>query len=255
MNFTLSTYKLLCSTLVENYYTILTVNEFLATHPRPKKSVVLRHDVDRQPSKALRMARLEHHNGLKATYYFRFMKDVFDEAIIKEIFLLGHEVGYHYETLSKARGNMDEAISLFEKELEAFRNVCPVHTASMHGRPLSPWDNRELWKFTRPEQFHLTGECYMSIDYDTIQYFSDTGRTWHPGKYNIRDHVHKSGTNVQISSTEDLILYLQNNKINSVCISTHPNRWSHGAFELMVSAGQDFAINQIKKILLLLRNT
>ena len=252
MNFTLNTYHHLCSTLAKNYYTNLTVNEYLTTPTRPQKTAVLRHDVDRQPSTALRMARLEQQLGMKGTYYFRFIQGVFDEGFIREIIQLGHEVGYHYETLSKCRGNMDEAIALFEIELAAFRKVCPVYTASMHGRPLSPWDNREIWKYATPQQFNLSGECYLSINYETMQYFSDTGRTWHPGKYNIRDRVQKSETNVLLSSTDELIRYLQNNKDESVCILTHPNRWSQGPFELIVSAGQDFAINQIKRILQLL---
>jgi hypothetical protein len=199
------------------------------------------------------MARLEHAQGLKATYYFRYVDGVFEPAIIKEIVRLGHEVGYHYETLSKCRGDMDKAVSLFQEELEKFRKICPVFTASMHGRPLSPWDNRDIWQRVTPGQFNLTGECYQSIDYAALQYFSDTGRTWHPGRYNIRDHVQKSGSAIVLNSTEELVRYLQGNAATNVCILTHPNRWSDGKLELALSAGMDYAVNQMKKMLLLLR--
>jgi len=253
MNFTLETYSHICNTLKENYYSILTVNEYLTTGDAPRKAAILRHDVDRRPGTALRMARQEKALGLKATYYFRYVRGVFNPDIIKEIINLGHEVGYHYETLAKCRGDIDKAILLFAEELEAFRRICTVSTASMHGRPLSPWDNRKIWQKTTPSRFNLTGECYQSLDYNKMEYFSDTGRTWDPGRYNIRDHVQKNGLSPSLSRTEELIQYLQNNQMNNVCILTHPNRWSDGRFELIFSAGIDHAINQIKKLLLQIR--
>ena len=50
---------------------------------------------------------------------------------------LGHEVGYHYEVLSKANGNYERAIKLFEQELSKFRKIVDVKTICMHGSPLS----------------------------------------------------------------------------------------------------------------------
>ena len=35
---------------------------------------------------------------------------------------LGHEIGYHYEVLSKANGDYEKAMKLFEQELSEFRN-------------------------------------------------------------------------------------------------------------------------------------
>ncbi len=253
MDFTLRTYKHICSTLRKKFYTILTVNEYLRAKTIPAKTVVLRHDVDRRPSTALRMAKLEHEEGLRSTYYFRYVKGIFDPAIIHEISALGHEVGYHYETLSKCRGNMKKAIALFKEELEAFRQICQVHTVSMHGRPLLPWDNRELWRHATLRQFDLVGECYISINYEYIQYFSDTGRTWHPGKYNIRDHVQKNAQTPLLSTTDQLIQHINNNEKNNMCILTHPNRWSKGPLEWAVSAGTDWAVNQTKRILVFIR--
>jgi hypothetical protein len=47
------------------------------------------------------MAELEHELGIQSTYYFRFPY-TFKPDIIGKIHDLGHEVGYHYEVLSKA---------------------------------------------------------------------------------------------------------------------------------------------------------
>jgi len=65
------------------------------------KLVVLRHDIDGKLGNALRMAELEHELGIQSTYYFGFPY-TFKPEIIGKIQALGHEVGYHYEVLSKA---------------------------------------------------------------------------------------------------------------------------------------------------------
>ena len=56
---------------------------------------------------ALRMAELEHELGIQSTYYFRFPY-TFKPDIIRKIQALGHEVDYHYEVLSKAKGDYEK---------------------------------------------------------------------------------------------------------------------------------------------------
>lgn len=46
-----------------------------------EKVVILRHDVDRLPGNALKMARLEHEMGVQATYYFRAVSVSWDKTI------------------------------------------------------------------------------------------------------------------------------------------------------------------------------
>ena len=159
LDFTTDMYAVLCKKIVETDYTSFTVAEYIKK--RPTNAIILRHDVDRAPATALKLARIENEYGLKATYYFRFIKSVFVASIIKEIVNLGHEVGYHYETLSKCRGNYDQAGKLFKTELEEFRKIIPVSTASMHGRPLSKWNNLDLWKQFSVNDFDLVGEAYL----------------------------------------------------------------------------------------------
>ena len=65
----------------------------------PHAFVILRHDVDARPQNSLRLARLEHTLGIQGTYYFR-IPHTFQPSIIQEIASLGHEIGYHYETMA-----------------------------------------------------------------------------------------------------------------------------------------------------------
>ena len=106
MDFTLSTYRTLIETLQQQGFSFLSLNEFISKST--ERFIILRHDVDSLPANSLRFARIEAEIGIKGTYYFRIVPESFDEKIIKEIYSLGHEVGYHYEdcvfTRQKAKG-------------------------------------------------------------------------------------------------------------------------------------------------------
>ena len=77
----------------------------------------LRHDVDLLPANSLRTAKIEHRMGLSATYYFRIVPESYDETIIREIAGLGHTIGYHYESLTTCKGNIETAYHDFCQNL------------------------------------------------------------------------------------------------------------------------------------------
>jgi hypothetical protein len=98
-DFTLSAYKQLISTLQAQGYFFQTFKGFIQN---PKEKVlILRHDIDRVPENALKMARMEINAGIKASYYFRIVKKSYDENVIRQIAEMGHEIGYNYENLSE----------------------------------------------------------------------------------------------------------------------------------------------------------
>ncbi|MCX6266812.1 MAG: hypothetical protein NTW16_05570 [Bacteroidetes bacterium] len=49
---------------------------------------------------------MEQADGIRGSYYFRVVPESYDETIIREIALLGHEIGYHYEDLTLAGGDV-----------------------------------------------------------------------------------------------------------------------------------------------------
>jgi len=97
-DFKLNIYKQLLQTLISKNYSFQTMQLFMQVPL--EKCIILRHDVDRKPENALRMAKLENELGVKATYYFRIIPKTFKPEIINKIAELGHEIGYHYECLS-----------------------------------------------------------------------------------------------------------------------------------------------------------
>jgi hypothetical protein len=100
MDFTLKTYKILMNTLSDQGFSFLTFEQFVSNPDN--KVIVLRHDVDDSPQNSLEFAKIQADLGIKGSYYFRIVAESFDEKIIKEIYELGHEIGYHYEDVSLA---------------------------------------------------------------------------------------------------------------------------------------------------------
>lgn len=246
MDWTLQKYEELCAALVSAGYRGIGISDYLRQPDLPEKIVLLRHDVDSRPAHSLKLAEIEKKHSLTATYYYRSVN--FDPATLRQMHALGHEVGYHYETLAQAKGNMTEAIALFSQELARLREHAPITSASMHGSPLHPFDNRDIWQHTTPTQFQLVGEVYLDIDYTKITYLSDTGRTWHPTRYNVRDHT-RVPSPYQLETTDDLIHLIQTQEIQHVCLLTHPERWQENRLAWRVQQGRDTVTNLVKSVI------
>ena len=124
------------------------------------------------------MAKLEHELGVSATYYFRIVQQSNKPDIIKKIAELGHEIGYHYEDLAFAKGDITLAKQTFKENLAYFRTFYPVKTVCMHGSSTSKYDNREFWKNFKLKDFNLIGEPYLTTDFNEVFYLTDTGYSW-----------------------------------------------------------------------------
>lgn len=223
MDFTLKTYKELLLCLKKLSFSFATFNEF--TNNTSGKSIYLRHDVDRLPNNALVLAKLEYSLDIKSTYYFRILNHVFQPEIIKEIKSLGHEIGYHYEDYSLAKGDIKNAVKSFEKNLSNLRDITEINTLCMHGSPLNKWDNRKIWDTIDYHAYGLTLEPYYDINYNEFFYITDTGRKWNNVNINIRDKV-KTKFKIKIKSTRHIIKLLKRGEIpNKIIINTHPHRW------------------------------
>lgn len=229
MDFTIQTYIKLLETLQHQGFVFQTFEAYLQ-NPASGKTIILRHDVDRIPANALRLAKIEYTLNVKATYFFRIVEHVWDEDIIKAIVGLGHEVAYHYEDLTITKGDFNQAILHFEKHLTNLRRFYPSKTICMHGSPMSKWDNRKLWEKYDYHDFGILGEPYFDVDYSEVFYITDTGRSWNNEDVSIRDVV-ASGFDIQIKNTRQIITMIQENKMPSkIIINTHPHRWFDPGF-------------------------
>lgn len=251
-DFTLKSYSTYLKAIKASGTPFYRFDAIMGVPEQPKSFCLVRHDVDRKPQNALAMAQLEKDLGVVSTYYFRKKPSTFKPSIIQKIEAMGHEIGYHYESLSDARGDMDKAVALFERDLAAFREIATIKTVSMHGRPLMPYDNRDIWKIEKNHQ-HLTnnlnilGEVYLDIDYSDIAYINDTGRNWTSGKSNKRDKV-ESNIKADFDSAAALLYCLTNNTPKKMIFQIHPERWTDRQFEWMQQKMKDGAINLVKAL-------
>lgn len=247
MDFTQKIYKELLETLLSNGYSFQTFEDFVN---KPKdKVVVLRHDVDRLPKNALELAEIEHSLGLKASYYYRIVKESNVPDLIRSVKKLGHEIGYHYEDLTLAKGDKQKAIILWKKNLDYFRTYYPVTTACMHGSPMSKWDNRDIWQDYNYKDYGIVAEPYFDVDYNDVFYITDTGRSWNLSGVSVRDKV-DTNFDFQVKNTAHFIdLVKQEILPNKIIINTHPQRWFNPGFGWFKELVLQNTKNQVKKMI------
>jgi hypothetical protein len=180
---------------------------------------------------AMKMAEIEYKSGVRSSYYFRITSKSFDENVIERIIRQGHEVGYHYEDLSRCKGDYEAAVKSFEKNLQRFRKLYPVKTMCMHGSPLSRWDNRLLWEKYDYRSYGIIAEPYFDLDFGKILYITEAGRSWNNNKVNFRDRV-ETCFRFDLTSGADVINFIRSqNAPSEIMINTHPNNWSDNSLD------------------------
>lgn len=253
-DFTLKMYLNLIESLKLSGYQFSSLEDYFLSSK--EKCVILRHDVDSRIENSLIIAKLENELAIKGTYYFRTIKSVYKESIIRKIADLGHEIGYHYETVDRVinRRHMkfkkfdfekiiDEAYELFLNDLEKIRRIVPIKTICMHGSPLSKYDNRLIWDKYDYQQVGIIGEPYLNIDFNTIAYFTDTGRCWNGTNTSRRDKVN-SVFFFNFKTTFDFIENI-GSLPDKLMITIHPQRWTDNNLIWV----NEFVIQNLKNII------
>jgi len=278
-DFTLRTYRQLLIALQSAGYRFLTFEQYCdsKTTLAGTPFVILRHDVDARPANSLCTAQIEHELGICASYYFRVVPASNQPEFIRAIAALGHEIGYHYEDMSLANGDIRLAIVHFERQLAYFRHFYPVRTICMHGAPTSQWDGRDLWKSYDYHTYGIIGEPYFDVDFSRVFYLTDTGRRWDGFRVSLRDKVpvyqdQWIAHGLVYHSTADLLraLALVTHNTNSdtqgtapdvpvrplpsqLMITTHPQRWTDNSRLWLRELLLQSLKNIIKRSLIILR--
>ncbi len=255
IDFTVNTYCAFTDALLQAGYQFVKVSDM--ENITDAKCIVMRHDVEKHPERALRFAQIEHAKGIRATYYFRAVPESWDETIIRQIAALGHEVGYHYESLTTTNGDIDAAYQDFCKHLAELRELVPVTSICMHGSPRSPYDSKDIWKKYSYRDLDIVAEPYFDTDFSQWFYLTDTGRRWDGYRVSVRDRIpqyqeewDKAG--LTFHSTTD-ILRRANALPPRIMITTHPQRWNPFGLAWMQELMMQSLKNVIKRILILLR--
>ena len=150
MDFTLEKYIELINAFKDSGYSFFSLKQYLLNSmeiDKSEKIIILRHDVDKNPANSLVMAKIENSLDIIGSYYFRIVKNSYDEKIIHEIDKLGHEIGYHYEDVDLTyKSNksiflasntheilIDKSYKSFCNNLDFLRKNFDIKTICMHG--------------------------------------------------------------------------------------------------------------------------
>ena len=220
------------------------------------EELTLRHDVDLKPTNSLRTAQMEAEKGLHGIYYFRAVPESWDEDIIKLIAMLGHEIGYHYESLTTCNGDVDKAYEDFCKNLDDLRAIVPVRSICMHGCPRSPFDSKDIWKKYDYHKLNIDYEPYIDTDFSQVFYLTDTGRRWDGYKVSVRDKIPQyqdewTFKGLTFHTTDDIIEGLHKGLVpQKLMITIHPQRWNPYGLEWCKELFVQNIKNSIKRILI-----
>lgn len=275
MLFTFASYKCLLEMIRRQGFEIFGIEELLIrrreNRPLPHKFVVIRHDVDYYPGRAVTMAAIEAAFGIQTTYYVR--RHFFESALepIRQIAAQGHQIGYHYEeidTHQKAPNQQvaRDALGFFVGALLDLNNLgFPIKTICPHGNPLSDVDNRQVVHLLKDERNldhlaftfdrelvrqkiseRLVGDASIDITgADVDVYIPDTGR-FNP-RFNLKDHIDGCPT-LGIRSLAHLEGILREAKRNRIYMNMHPDRWSGDIGHWLFDFAFDWAKNVVKVV-------
>ena len=249
MDFTRQKYRELIAQLKKSGYEFVTYADYCGGK-LPQRFVILRHDVDLKSLNSFGVAWDEKKIGAKATYYFRAVPESWDDEVIQVIYQFGHEIGYHYESLTTCNGDVQKAFGDFTKNLEKLRKLAPVSTICMHGSPRSPYDSKDIWKQYDYKDLGIIGEPYLTTDFSRVLYLTDTGRRWDGYKVSVRDKIkgYQEEWNQKgwsFHSTDEIIRALQENKLpDELMITTHPQRWN----DLGVAWIKELLVQNLKNV-------
>ncbi len=210
-------------------------------------SAYLRHDVDRLARRAVAMAEAEAARGIHASYYFRCDARMrFPERAMRRIADLGHEIGFHYESLSRTGGDRAAALALFQHELAACRAIVPVATVAPHGAPFAASANMDLAASIDSEGAELLGDA-SAMDFTHMLYVTDTGGIF-GSPYNLRDRPAGQYLSEPVAPAH-LATWLAEHGVARLTLSCHPERWPASRLGLLQARITDAAGNAAKIML------
>lgn len=226
-NFSFEHYNEILNNLLSRNYTVYTCEEFIGTQNLKEPYIVLRHDIEYFPEKALVFACREFEAGIKSSYFFRvhakeynlYNYKIYD--ILKIILKYKHEIGLHTENLDFANVCADSAEDIIKKE-KAFLELLldqDIKGASPHC-DLTEINNLDFWKKHTPDEFGFKYQTYEEDFFKNCVYVSDSLGKW------------KKYVDINKQSEPAICICDLINKGKNIYALIHPRTWYHKAYFL-----------------------
>lgn len=178
MDFTYESYTALIRLIRDSGYSFCGYHDY----QEHERCVIMRHDIDFQPSLSLKLAEVEAENGVHSTYFALITSDFYNAAsdrnrsVLKRIRELGHEVGLHYDEVAYEScgndGSERENVERILRERDILSQIidAPVTAVSMH-RPS---------RNTLEADWKIPGmvNSYSKLFFREFKYLSDSRRNW-----------------------------------------------------------------------------
>lgn len=241
-----------CRKLRDNGFVSVSAATILKAKP-DKPFLILKHDVETNPSKALRLAQIESNYSHKGSYYVQayLLNSSKNIDILKQIQELGHEVSYHHDVMDSNKGDINKAAEEFQSNIELFEsNGFYVQTVCQHGNPIIDRNgyssNRDFFRNAKVTQLYehiseIMVNFKSRID-KNYKYISDAGYRWKIIFDPENNDVIKSEDKDIVLGNLDGVLDVIKSE-NSVIVSTHPHRWSSN---IVIAQAKDIVFKSIK---------
>lgn len=221
-----------CSKILNSKIKTLTAAEAVNHSKLKSKYLIIKHDVETNVAKALKLALIEKKYNINATYYVQsyLLDNKKNIEILREIYKLGHEVTYHYDVLDSNDGDFNLADKEFRINLKKFKKYgFKISTVCPHGNPIkirNGWNsNKDFFrnkiinkKYSNIHDIVVNPERFS---FKKILYISDAGFGWKKIiDVSRNDKVKFNDVSIKLNDIFELI---DENK--TMIISTHPHRW------------------------------
>jgi len=238
-------------------YICIRVDE-IPNQPLNGSWISIKHDVETNVKKALKIAKIENKYNIRATYYIQSYLLLDNIKLLQSISDMGHEVSYHYDVLDSNQGSMSAAIEEFSEIVSSFK-ICgfEVCTVCPHGNPLmhrNGWSSNKDF-FRNEEVINLYPNIFdvvvqaESVIKNEFKYISDAGYGWKLiGNIDSNDIVNSG--DIEIAGIDSMLNLVSLN--SKIIISSHPHRWSESyssaLFHLIMFKSIRFAARSLARI-------
>jgi len=219
MDFVYAVYDRLLSAFQAAQYRGVSIR-MAAAEPRHTPIVIVRHDVEWDPRRAWAIAEIDRAHGFSSTLYFRADTCACDLTVMRTLQDQGFGIGYHFNSLDRCRGDVSQAIALFEQELARLREAgIDVMTVKAHGNPrvrkVGYKTNADILEkhpdLTRRNQLLDLRSC-LDLHYSDRFPITDVGIRWNPPM-----------------ATDELFQRIGQREWPVIYLATHPDYWSRSA--------------------------
>ena len=212
-------------------YTILSCYDYFKCRQEkklPEKYVILRHDIEHYPDRAVRFAEIESEHGVTATYFIRVHAKKYNLFNFKtyndlrRIIELSHELGLHAEPCDFASTSKENIQDVFKKELKVLnlildyqvKGVCP-HV------DWTEYNNLDFFQANDIKDYGLDYQAYDKTFFEDNFYISD-GQHYYWKNY---DH----GKLLEQQSCPCVVF---EKEVPNIYLLTHPLNWFEKEFHL-----------------------